>query len=173
MPFAIKLDRLHSVLQAALGWTDTHLWEFRIRGIGFGLPDPDWDFGNGPLDGRKTTLADAIEDTGAKSFKYLYDFGDGWEHTVKIEKLAPADPTLSYPRLLDGHGRCPPEDVGGPPGYAALLEVLADPEHESHDEMLQWTGGGFDPKAPVDIVEITLRLDKLARRWVRRPRKTK
>lgn len=92
VPLAIRLDRLHHVLQIAVGWTDSHLYEFRIRGIGFGVPDPDWSMGNDPIDTRKTTLLAAIEDTGAKSFKYLYDFGDGWEHTVKIEKIQPATP---------------------------------------------------------------------------------
>lgn len=88
MPFRIKLHRLHEVLQAAMGWTNSHLYEFRIRDVGFGLADKDW--GDGPLDARKIALLAAIEDIGAKSFKYLYDYGDGWTHSIKIERTFPS-----------------------------------------------------------------------------------
>lgn len=87
VPLRIKLHRLHEVLQAAMGWTNSHLYEFRIRDVGFGLADQDW--GDGPLDARKISLLAAIEDIGAKSFKYLYDFGDGWTHSIKIERTFP------------------------------------------------------------------------------------
>jgi hypothetical protein len=82
VPLTIRLDRLHLVLQAAMGWTNSHLYEIRARDVGWGMPDPDW--GDGPLDARKTRLLDVLEDTGVKTLKYLYDFGDGWEHTVKV-----------------------------------------------------------------------------------------
>ena len=114
VPLAIRLDRLHSALQAAMGWTDSHLYEIRARDVGWGVPDPDW--GDGPLDARKARLADVLEETGAKTLKYLYDFGDGWEHTIKVERIAEAVPGLAYPRLTEARGRCPPEDVGGPWG---------------------------------------------------------
>jgi len=112
VPFAIKLDRLHLVLQAALGWTNSHLYEIRARDVGWGIPDPDW--GGGPIDARKATLADVLEDVGVKTLRYLYDFGDGWEHKIKIERLDDAVPGVLYPRLISAVGRCPPEDVGGP-----------------------------------------------------------
>ena len=81
VPFDIRLDRLHLVLQTALGWTNSHLYEFRISDVGFGIPDPEWC--DGPLAARKATLEKVITDTGVKTFKYLYDFGDGWEHSIK------------------------------------------------------------------------------------------
>ena len=115
VPFDIRLDRLHLVLQTALGWTNSHLYEFRIKNIGFGMPDPTW--GDCPLDARKATLLSAVEDTGANSFKYLYDFGDGWEHSVKIERINPALPGLDPFSPIDATGACPPEDIGGPSGY--------------------------------------------------------
>ena len=96
VPWRIRLSRLHEVLQAAMGWTNTHLYEFQIRDVGFGLPDQEW--GDGPIDARKVSLLSAIQDTGAKSFKYHYDFGDGWTHSIKIERTFPivalADPML-------------------------------------------------------------------------------
>ena len=80
--------------------------------VGWGLPDPD--FGDGPLDAKKARLIDVLEDAGTKTLKYLYDFGDGWEHTVKVERITDAIPGLAYPVLINATGRCPPEDVGGP-----------------------------------------------------------
>ena len=150
VPLAIGLDRLHLVLQAAMGWTNSHLYEIRARGVGWGAPGPDW--GDGPLDARKARLLDLLEDTGAKTLRYLYDFGDAWEHAVKVERTAHPMPGLVYPLLVDATGRCPPEDVGGPWGYAGFLEAIGDPEHESHAEMVQWAGAPFDPNT-VDFDE--------------------
>jgi hypothetical protein len=169
VPLDLRLDRLHLVLQAALGWTNSHLWEFRARDTGWGLPDPEWDTGSGPLDARKTTLQKVLEDTGTKTLKYLYDFGDGWEHTIRVERIAAADPSQTYPVLLEAAGRCPPEDVGGPPGYEGFLAALADPAHESHADMLEWCPDGFDPQA-VDPVRIEQALHKTAARWTRKPK---
>lgn len=169
VPLNLRLDRLHTVIQEAVGWTDSHLYEFRVRNIGFGIPDPDWGFGDGPIDARKTTLLDAIEDTGAKSFKYLYDFGDGWEHSIRIERIEPAAADIRYPRLLAASGRCPPEDVGGPWGYQEFLQALTDPKHERHDEMVEWWGDSFDP-ADIYVPEIEKAMARLASRWSTRRR---
>jgi hypothetical protein len=168
VPFDIRLDRLHLVLQTVLGWANSHLYEFRIKNIGFGMPDPTW--GDGPLDARKATLLSAIEDTGAKSFKYLYDFGDGWEHSVKIERIAPAVPGLDSLSLIDATGACPPEDIGGPWGYQEFIEALADPGHERHGELVEWWGSDqFDSDA-VDKPAITEALNALGKKWTRKPR---
>ena len=169
VPLAIRLDQLHLTIQAAMGWTDSHLYEFRIRDIGWGIPDPEWDYRSGPLDARKATLLTVLEDTGAKTFKYLYDFGDGWQHTIKIERISPADPNATYPILIEAIGRCPPEDVGGPPGYEEFLDAIADPEHERHAEMHDWCGEDFDPLA-VDASQISQALRKLATKLTRTAR---
>jgi hypothetical protein len=100
----------------------------------------------GPLDARKTTLVDILEEPGTKTLRYLYDFGDNWEHTIKIERLAEPEPNVAYPRLIEAAGRCPPEDVGGPWGYSELIEALEDPDHERHAELREWVGGDFDPQ---------------------------
>jgi Plasmid pRiA4b ORF-3-like protein len=145
VPLGIRLDRLHLVIQVAMGWTDSHLYEIRAGDVGWGVPDPDW--GRAPLDARKARLVDVLEDVGVKTLKYLYDFGDGWEHTIKVEHLADAMPGVVYPRLIDVTGRCPPEDIGGPWGYAEFLEAIADPKHLRHAELAEWTGDAFDPDA--------------------------
>jgi len=170
VPVTIRLDRLHLVLQAAMGWTNSHLYEIRARDVGWGMPDPD--FGDGPLDASKARLADVLEDVGVKSLKYLYDFGDGWEHTIRIERVTDPVPGVAYPRLIEAVGRCPPEDVGGPWGYSEFLEAITDPDHEEHAERLEWVGGPFDPLDP-DAEALAQAVDKLARKWARKPSATR
>jgi Plasmid pRiA4b ORF-3-like protein len=96
VPADIKLDRLHLTLQAALGWTNSHLYEIRARDVRLGLPSRDWP--DGPLDARKAKLIDVLEDAGAKILRYLYDYGGSWEHTIKVERMAPLEIDVLYPR---------------------------------------------------------------------------
>ena len=166
VPLTIRLDRLHLVLQAALGWTDSHLYEIKAGGVGWGMPDPD--FGDGPLDARKARLGAVLEDVGTKTIKYLYDFGDGWEHTIKVERVTEAVPGVAYPVLLDAKGRCPPEDVGGSWGYDEFLEALADPDHEDHADTKIWAGRNYDPKV-VDVEGLAAVVAALAKAWTRKP----
>lgn len=170
VPLSIRLDRLHLVLQAALGWTNSHLWELRAGEIGWGKPDPDWD--DGPIDATKATLLGVLEETGAKKLTYLYDFGDGWEHTIRIERIAAPESGTTYPRLVEAAGRCPPEDIGGPPGYEEFLEAIKHPGHERHAEFTEWYDADFDPKI-VDTEVIRREVAALAKRWSRAPRKSK
>jgi hypothetical protein len=163
VPLSIRLDRLHKVFQIVIGWENVHLYEFRIgRKIAYGVPDPDWDFGRSPRPANKTTLAELFAATRNKPFKYVYDFGDNWEHTVKLEAVAAPEPGTVYPRLVSAKGRCPPEDVGGTRGYTRYLKAMADPRHDRHAEMVEWRGPDFDPNA-VDEAGIRKRLDRLAR----------
>lgn len=142
VPVDVKLGKLHRILQAAMGWTDIHLHAFRIGNECYGVPDPDF-----PSDTKneRNIRLDSVAQQGDRFF-YDYDFGDGWEHEIKVEKILPAETAVHYPRCVDGKRACPPEDCGGPPGYEYLLEALADPEHEEHDSMIEWIGGEFDPE---------------------------
>jgi hypothetical protein len=167
VPFDIKLDRLHLTIQAAMGWTNSHLYELRAGGVGWSTPYPDIDGGNEFLDARKARLDAVLEDVGTKTLRYLYDFGDGWEHTIKIERLIDPEPGVLYPRLTMVTGRCPPEDCGGPWGYGELLEVLNDPKHERHAELTEWIGDDFDPNA--DQAEwLIAEVHDLAKKWSRK-----
>lgn len=139
------LDHLHDVIQAAFGWWNYHLHEFEVGRTRYGVPDPDEDWGEPPRDERRTRL-DAIADVGA-SFRYTYDFGDGWEHRVVVEKALPGGVGTAVPACIDGRRACPPEDCGGTWGYRELLEILADPSHPEHDERTEWLGRPFDPEA--------------------------
>jgi hypothetical protein len=167
VPINIRLDRLHLVIQAAMGWTNSHLWEIRARDIGWGLPDPSWP--DGPQDAKKAILIDVLEDVGTKTLKYIYDFGDGWEHTIKIERSRPIVPgtTELYPFLLEAKGACPMEDCGGPWGYAELLEAKKDFKHERHEEADERIPDGFDP-AIVYARELENRVDALAKKWAKK-----
>jgi hypothetical protein len=166
VPFNIRLDRLHLAIQAAMGWTNTHLYEIRARDVGWGIPDRDW--GDGPLDARKARLAAVLEDVGAKTLRYLYDFGDRWEHTIKVERLIDPEPSALYPRLIEASGRCPPEDIGGPWGYAEYLEAIGNPKHERHAEFKEWLAEDFDPNF-VDASWLAEKVNARAKRWSRKP----
>jgi hypothetical protein len=166
VPFDIRLDRLHLVIQAAMGWTNSHLYEIRAGEVGWSTPDP---YGREVRDAGKARLDAVLEDMGTKKLTYLYDFGDGWEHTIRIERLIDAEPGAAYPRLIEASGRCPPEDVGGPWGYAEFLDAIDDPEHERHAEFKEWVAEDFDPN-DVQTDRLTADVAALAKRWSRKPR---
>lgn len=171
VPLTIRLDRLHLVIQAAMGWTNSHLWGFEAGGVSWGDASM-MEFGDGPLLAAKTTLLDVIEDVGTKTLHYVYDYGDNWEHTIKIERIGDTEPSVLYPRLIRAQGRCPPEDIGGPPGYDMYLEAIADPDHEEHDWMLECYGEPQDFNDP-EPDAITAELTRLAKKWAPRSRKPK
>ena len=166
VPLGIRLDRLHLTIQAAMGWTNSHLYELRAGDVGWSTPYPDADWADDFLDASKARLGDVLEDIGTKKLVYLYDFGDGWEHTIMIERLADPEPGMLYPRLTGVNGRCPPEDCGGPWGYAELLAAIKDPKHERHSELTEWIGDDFDPDA--DASELTAQVASLAKSWSRK-----
>ena len=151
-----------------MGWTNSHLYELRAGNVGWSTPDPDADWASDFIDARKARLGDILEDIGTKTLAYLYDFGDGWEHTIKIEHLADPEPGVLYPRLIEVSGRCPPEDCGGPWGYAELLEAIKDPKHERHAELTEWIGYDFDPDAD-DAEGLSAEVAALAKAWSRKP----
>ena len=106
--FGVRLGRLHRIVQAAMGWSGGHLWEFRAGGTGWG-PREDYEVADGPHDASKATLLSVIEDVGVKTMRYIYDFGDDWQHTIKVERIFADVPGLAQPFLLEATGRCPPE----------------------------------------------------------------
>lgn len=171
VPLKIKLHRLHEVIQAAMGWTDTHLYAFRAGGVGWGVPDPDFDF-DGLLPSNKTSLLEVLEDVGTKTIHYVYDFGDYWHHVIKVEKIDDAIAGAAYPRLVRAIGACPPEDVGGFQGYAEFLEAIADPKHAERSRILEWHGRKFDPN-DAGIARILETFDVLAKKWAPKPRRSK
>lgn len=156
IPADLSLHGLHQCIQAAFGWGDEHLHAFDINGLCFAAPNPDGELDD--LDSRKQPLWEL--EGKFKSFGYTYDFGDDWEHKIKIEDWAESDPTAIYPRCTGGANACPPEDCGGEPGYEELLAALADPKHERHAEMKEWLEEVFDPKA-FDLAQTNAALKRL------------
>lgn len=141
LPGTMHLGQLHEAIQAAMGWHDYHLHVFDIGGESFG----DRQDVDDVADEKRPTLNGLLK-SGVTRFGYTYDFGDTWEHTVALEKSEPAVEGAAYPACTGGKRNCPPEDCGGPWGYAQLLAVLADPNHPEHEEQLEWVGGEFDPE---------------------------
>ena len=142
------LDKLHEHIQTAMGWTNSHLHQFEIKGKRYGDPElivDGFDDSN-CVDSTRTRISKILPKTGKRfSFTYEYDFGDGWDHEILFEGCPQKEPRKRYPLCIEGERACPPEDVGGIGGFYEFLEALADPEHEQHDEFMEW-GGEFDPE---------------------------
>ena len=138
IPAAYSLDRLHAVIQAAMGWEDDHLHAFRVGKVRYG-PNPYDE--PGYLDEREFRLGGLR----ARRLSYEYDFGDSWEHELVIEERTTAADGAHYPACIAGEGACPPEDCGGSYGFADLKALLAGPPGTEQEEILEWTGGDYDP----------------------------
>jgi len=141
------LAQLHDIIQVSMGWHESHLHLFQIGEDHYG------DLGQWPknylddletLNERKLKLSQ-IAGQGVKKFTYEYDMGDGWRHTILIEKTVPAEAGVKYPRCIGGARACPPEDCGGPWGYGDFVNAIQNPKHKQHRELLEWVGGEFDP----------------------------
>jgi hypothetical protein len=142
----IKLPRLHLVLQLVMGWTNSHLHRFRAGEVYYGTPpDPLFAWSEvEELNERRYRLLDLCEKAGDE-FHYEYDFGDFWDHEVKVEKVVPVPPAFTHALCLGGALACPLEDSGGILGYYEKLEILQDPTDPDHAEVLDWVGPNFDP----------------------------
>lgn len=150
----ISLHKLHQILQVAMGWTDSHLHQFIVDETHYGEPDPDYWI---ELKSERRAKLSQVAPYPGSRFIYEYDFGDGWEHGILVEKVLPAEEGVRYPRCLKGRRACPPEDCGGIWGYADLLDIIRDPNHEEYESMWQWLGGSFDPAA-FDLDGVNLEL---------------
>lgn len=167
VPGRYTLEQLHEVIQQSFDWGGYHLHLFTYRGQQYSSPPPgaeagDQEFMEDAEDERSVTLA-GLGPEAKEKLLYVYDFGDDWEHEVLVEKVldaVPGDPGAGHPVCLTGKRATPPEDVGGMWGYAEFLEVIGDPQHEEHEERLEWVGGSFDPNA-FDLAEVNQRLASL------------
>ncbi len=128
-----------------MGWTDAHLHEFKIGAVTYATPHPeDW-----PeriiVDERSVQLHKVLN--GIRRFVYTYDFGDSWEHTITVEKLAPPpEHSRGCGYVEAGERACPPEDAGGSHGYQEFLDQFAkNPRHKDVREFQRWAGQDFNP----------------------------
>ena len=155
VPRDITLRNLHRTLQRVMGWTDSHLHQFIFRRLS--LSDLRSRVGSKVADENRTKLRELIETAGAKLL-YEYDFGDGWQHELLLEEVLLGDETFQQ-TCVAGKRCCPPEDCGGPQGFAELLQALQDANHPSHDEAGEWVG---------DFVPESFSADEANRRLRRR-----
>jgi hypothetical protein len=151
-----SLGDLHEVIMAAMGWDGGHLHMFSDDTTRYGTTPDDEDE-------DLFALADVLVEPGDR-LRYTYDFGDDWDHDIKMGKVLPPDADAhasAVPVCLAGKGACPPEDCGGPWGYADLKVTIADPSDEEHEERLEWLGledpSDFDPAA-FDLASVNARL---------------
>jgi hypothetical protein len=151
------LTQLHWVIQTSMGWTNSHLHSFTIEGVEYGEPMPELGFDDIEVQNEQKVRLSTVIPGEKFKFSYLYDFGDSWEHEILVEKVLPVDPAIDYPNCITGKRACPPEDCGGTWGYQNFLEVIQDPEHPEHEEMLEWVGDYFDPEDP-DLEDVNPRL---------------
>jgi hypothetical protein len=158
VPETITLLKLHLVIQAAFGWGHSHLHEF-IAGDGerYGTPDPDYD-DPGSVASENTRLTTALR---RSTLSYVYDFGDNWDHRIKVEKTLAPDPLLALPFCAGGACATPPEDCGGVHGYAEFIQSMANPDDPEHEHLAEWVGAAtWDPKS-FDSIEANDRLAEI------------
>jgi hypothetical protein len=154
VPVEANLKMIHDIVQAAMGWQDYHLWEFKTAGRRYGLPDPQWP--DDRLSAAKNIKLGTLIDRGVTELEYTYDMGDNWHHVIAIESVGPGQLDTKYPRYIDGARRAPPEDVGGTPGFENFLDAVADSKHPDHAELTAWydehCGGIFNPETIDELV---------------------
>lgn len=177
---ALTLDNVHEILQTAVGWRDSHLHSFtdtdpyvRLRAVNGHVREPrrwvsqdllDDNDNDDDLPETDWTLGQILAPGSGPVF-YEYDFGDGWVHRLELTGTVPAPASAPRARLVDGARRAPLEDSGGIGGYHDLLDALADPDHEEHQNLqawVAWTAGpwqDFDPEhLDIDAVNNELAL---------------
>lgn len=152
VPSNIILSKLHIALQISMGWTNCHLHQFIVDGVFYGIQDDDFGM-DMEIENEDKYKLDQLLKVEKESVIYEYDFGDGWEHKILLEKILPFEKDSQPASCIKGKRACPPEDCGGIWGYQELLEALNDVKHPEHESMLEWLGGEFNSEA-FDIDEI-------------------
>jgi hypothetical protein len=161
LPGDVTLGALHWAIQTAMGWGGGHLHAFRT-------PDEEHVYSDdtaeieGAKDEERVSLRKVAPAVGSQ-LVYEYDFGDGWEHDVRVEAIDYPERPAPTIVCIEGARSCPPDDVGGASGYEDFLAALADPDHREHENLLEWCGGGFDP----DAFSIEAVNARLSRPWTR------
>lgn len=142
----ITLGGLHDVLIGAMGWKDSHLHSFMVNDEWYSTVIESIETIGDDEEG--VTVAAALPEVGS-SIRWLYDWGDSWEHTITVEDTGTIQDGVTYPVLYDGARACPPEDCGGAHVYMEILRMLGDPSYQpqyvDRDEIMEWLGPDFDP----------------------------
>lgn len=140
----IRLDMLHEVIQAAMGWEDAHLHSYHSKGKTYMAAELENGFAPS-ADEAEYTLRELAPNVG-DHIEYEYDFGDGWQHEVKVTGVVDHVARMQVPSIVDGENACPPEDCGGISGFADMLKAFFDEHHPDHDEVVDSIGEEYDPE---------------------------
>jgi Plasmid pRiA4b ORF-3-like protein len=179
----LTLHELHYVIQCVFNWENSHLYHFLVPPGGkltrsalrdatrYHVLPPDPFFG----DEDNATPADEamigqVFSPNRKQILYEYDFGDSWEHVIKIEKRWQGGDQDHVPVCLAGENAAPFDDMGGIGGYYQWLNALKDDSDEMHEEAIDWLGEDFDPTR-FDLDKTNQRLAAAFRPAPKRPRK--
>jgi hypothetical protein len=160
VPADYTLGELHGILQIAFGWENDHLHSFTVNSVEYGMTNMGFDDGGGMADEDAVCLYD-LNLQAKQKFSYLYDFGDSWEHEIRVSKIIPpegATGDVTQPRCLGGQRAGPLEDSGGVWGYESMLAILKDPNHQDYAAIYEWAGD-FDPEY-VSLEAINARLEQ-------------
>lgn len=145
---------LHRIIQVAMGWQASHLHLFQAEdGRLVGDLAEDFDGMMNFLDETTVPVSSVLNKEG-QQLKYEYDFGDSWEHEVKLEKILPGEQSDLLPRCIKAVRQCPPEDVGGLPGFYDFLEAMEDAAHPEHVAVRDWMGGEWFEPETLDLGQI-------------------
>jgi len=148
VPSDMLLSDLHKVIQLTMGWTNSHLHQFKKGKTFYSMKNENDPFPylGSSKDYKKIRINNLLINE-KDTIEYEYDFGDGWEHKIVLEKILPYNKETKLPICLAGKMNCPPEDCGGIYGYMDILEILKNPKHEEYENFIEWLGGDFDPEA--------------------------
>jgi hypothetical protein len=141
VPEELTLGGLHFLIQELFGWESYHLFDFRWNDECYSLPGHGWEHG---LEAEGVTIRELIGESDGP-LGYIYDYGDHWELELTVEERSWPEEGGDYPRCVAGERAGPPEDVGGPPMYAEVVEDWHDGTLEDHME--EWLADDFDPEA--------------------------
>jgi len=137
----VLLVDLHRIIQTTMGWTNSHLHQFNDGNYDYAPKEFELEYSKNSRTVKLNKLMKKEKDV----LLYEYDFGDGWEHEIILEKIIEEDEKNQIPRCIDGKQNCPPEDCGGIWGYEDLLKVIKDKKHDEYEKMMEWLGEEFDP----------------------------
>lgn len=161
----------HHILQIAMGWQNYHLFEFVINDYIIGIPQGAFGEEDGlsetVIDADTINIGEAITDQ-KDIIRYVYDFGDNWEHEIIIEEIITEDDSIKAPICTDGDLSCPPENCGGPEGFVQLFAIIKDSQHPEYQNMLDWLDENYNQEG-FDIEQVNeqlMALDEYINEWL-------
>jgi hypothetical protein len=168
----LTLEDLHFVIQAVFAWENSHLYHFLVppggkltrramtNAVRYHVlpPDPFFDEEESEDRAADEAMLGRVFTDDCSQIIYEYDFGDSWEHVVKLAKRTPGGEQDHVPVCLAGAGAAPRDDMGGIGGFYEWVAAVHDSSHEMHEEAVAWLRADFDPaRFDVDAANARLR----------------